>query len=168
MNEFWWSSVVFTAIFCAMLGIGLLIYKEHGWKSARKFYALSAIIPFITIAPIIMNNQYVLSGFYVGIGMYMMLLCLAWLPISVALYNNKDKYEKFINEKIDELGDPSDSDLLKTKDTMGYDKRSPNYKKMNGYLEREELTRRWRNKQRLELDDPIEWYKTQRDRNKRW
>ena len=39
---------------------------------------------------------------------------------------------------------------------MGYDQRMADYEKMNGYLEREELTRRWRMKKFQELDDPFE------------
>jgi hypothetical protein len=152
------SCLVFTVIIGGLLAASYSIYKRGGWNKMRRYiWALGILLSIGAVFnpddlsdPIMLGYlwgyAFAFAGYFFFIG-YHMLKC----------QSHKEEIDKYIESEIEAMLPAPDEELLKIKKTMGYRRDDPNYEKMNGYLEREELTRRWKIKKRLELRDPFMW-----------
>lgn len=157
--KLYWDSIIgYSIMYFVLIIIGFLaIYKWFGWKGFKIYFAVIFGYPLIGA---LINTNYGApdaSGFYVAHAFTFGIFMLVFAVIGYLGNKRKDEYRQYIEEKIRATGGPTDEELLKIKRKMGYDRSNPNYEKMNGYLEREELTRRWRLSKEREFADPMWW-----------
>lgn len=158
LETHFYRSIFGFAVFFLIVGtIGVLVYSKCGWKRAKTYFVISDILPFITIIPMVSFDYSLESAAHIAIGIYITIQAIFMLIVRLRIHNNEADYNAYLDKKVLEAGAPSDEELLQIKRTMGFNRNDPDYDKMNGYLEREELTRRWTADKRKEFDDPIAW-----------
>lgn len=160
LTVFFIYSAIFTVVIAGLLLVAVLIYKKSGWKQTERYLWGLGILLGLCVA--IVNpdlDQPVMLGLSVGYATAFAgyFFFIGWQLFKCQEY--KKQIDEYIESEIEAMLPAPDADLLRIKRTMGYRRDDPNYKKMNGYLERENLTYQWKKKKRLELFYPFIWKK---------
>ena len=158
MQEYWISVACFLAMFAALFFAGVQIYHKLRWD-ACKFYFLAVVI--LACLPCMDHYGFseIYNGYEFAYGVFVLAIISVWTWRCFVVWGNQDEFDRYINEKIDELGEPSDSELIRIKGKFQYDKNSPRFSMVENDLQRSFLTSEWRKRKynKFQFEYGFDW-----------
>ena len=131
---------MFAALFCA----GVKILHKCGWDACKFYYLFVIIIALVPWYAFDYGYSETMNGYAFSFGLFVFAITVAWTRRCFIIWNNQREFDEYINQKIDELGGPSDRELIEIKGKFQYDQNSPTFNKITNDAQRSFLVSEWR------------------------